>query len=349
MASEGNALSWRLGAYVVGAASTPDGRYFAVGLGDGSVGVLDLTNASAGFKTFAAHQGSCLGFAADITGGAFLTGGDDGKLVSTTIAGAHTTIADTGKKWIEHVDAHPATGVRVYAAGKDAFILGKKDKEARKVSHPSTVGGIAINPKGRRVAVSHYGGVSLWWLAAKDSRADLLPWKGSHLQIAWSPEGDYVVTAMQESALHGWRLSDAQHFRMQGYAAKIRSLSFNRRGTFLATGGADTVICWPFTGGGPMGKAPAEFGGGLNGPPVTCVLASPKLDAVAAGFEDGRVIVGQPGLPRIVTVAKPHPEKEGAAITALAWTPGSDRLLAGSEAGTVHVVDFRVMSQDMLD
>lgn len=344
MALEGKGLSWRLGAYVVGAAATADGRYFAVGMGDGAVGVLDLTNAAAGFKTVEAHKGSALAFCADISGGAFLTGGDDGKLVSTTLDGTRTTIAEVGKKWIEHVDAHAATGFRVYAAGKDAFILGKKDKEPRAVTHSSTVGGVAINPKGRRVAVSHYGGVSLWWLAAKDGRADFLPWKGSHLQIAWSPDSNYVVTAMQENSLHGWRLSDAQHFRMQGYAAKIRAMSFHRRGLYLATGGADSVISWPFTGGGPMGKAPAEFGGALNGRPVTCVLASPKLDAVAAGFEDGRVIVGQPGVAQIITIAKPAKDKEGAAITALAWTPDSERLLAGSEAGDVHVADFRIMS-----
>ncbi|MCB2109324.1 MAG: hypothetical protein KDE14_16565, partial [Rhodobacteraceae bacterium] len=144
-------------------------------------------------------------------------------------------------------------------------------------------------------------------------------------------------------SLHGWRLADTEHFRMQGYAAKIRALSFTRRGQFLATGGADTVICWPFTGGGPMGKAPVDFGGLLNGPPVTCVLSNPKLDVVAAGFEDGRVVIGQPGSQKVITVSGPAEDTDGAAITAFAWTPAGDRLITGSESGTVHVVDFRAL------
>jgi WD40 repeat protein len=220
------------------------------------------------------------------------------------------------------------------------------ERDPRRLTHPSAVGGLAINPKGKRLAVTHYGGVSLWWLAAKDGKADALAWKGSHLQTAWSPGGTYIVTAMQESALHGWRLSDSQHFRMEGYAAKIRALSFNRRGTYLATGGADSVVCWPFTGGGPMGKSPLEFGGVLNGPPVTAALASPKLDVIAAGFADGRVIVGQPGSPRVMPVAPGRRNTEGAAITALAWTPDGERLLSGSEDGEVHVADFRLLIQD---
>lgn len=338
-------LTWRLGAYVVGAAASSDSCCFAVGLGDGTIGVLDLTAADVGFRSFPAHNGACLSFCADIDGSAFVSGGDDGKVVTTSCDGVQRTIAELKGKWIDHVDAHAGTGIRAYTVGKDLFVLGKKDAEPRKITHASAIGGIAINPKGRRIAVSHYGGVSLWWLAAKDGRADLLAWKGSHLQTAWSPDGNYVVTAMQENALHGWRLTDGQHFRMEGYAAKIRALAFNRRGTFLATGGANSIVCWPFTGGGPMGKSPAEFGGALNGPPVTMVVAAPKRDIFAAGFADGSVLVGQPGQPRVVPIAPSRKGEEGAAVTALAWTPDGDRLLAGSEDGTVHVVDFRLLTR----
>ena len=55
--------------------------------------------------------------------------------------------------------------------------------------------------------------------------------------IAISPDGDAVVTAMQENALHGWRLSDGQHMRMSGYPAKTEALSFTRNGKWLASSG----------------------------------------------------------------------------------------------------------------
>jgi WD40 repeat protein len=196
---------------------------------------------------------------------------------------------------------------------------------------------LAINPKGKRLAATHYNGVSLWWLAAQEGTPTILEWKGSHLQVAWSPDGDYVLTTMQENSLHGWRLSDGEHMRMSGYASKVRSLAFTRRGHFLATGGSEQVICWPFTGGGPMGKAPAEFGG-AGGAPVTAVAANPLHDVIAAGFENGTIVLGQPGPGGTALVQK----ATGNCITAIAWNPDGDRLIAGTEGGDLHLVDFRL-------
>lgn len=319
-------------AQVTGACA--NGRLFGVAFGDGMLRLFDSETLDAQPVETQAHNGVVLCLSADIEKGAFLSGGDDGKLVKTSAVGATETIVEHKGRWVEQVTSHAGSGVRVYAVGKDAFILGKQ-KEPRKLSHTATVGGLAINPKGRRLAVAHYGGVSLWWLA-QDSPAVLLPWKGSHLNTVWSPDGDYVVTAMQENALHGWRMSDGEHMRMSGYGAKVRSLDFSRRGHFLATGGAEQVICWPFTGGGPMGKAPLEFGG-AGGAPCTAVAGNPEMDVFAAGFEDGSVIVGQPGPRAAVLVAM----GAGTPVTALCWNPDGDRLLAGTEDGDVYVADFR--------
>ncbi len=331
--------SFSFDAFVVGIALAGNGRSFAVALGDGTIKIIDAEAAVP--LSFTAHEGACLSLCADIDADAFLTGGDDGKLIRTTIRGETATVADTKGKWVDHVAAHAGSGIRVYAAGKDAFVIDRKNREARKLTHATTIGGLAINPKGKRLAVSHYNGVTLWWLAAQDSKPQTLEWKGSHLQVAWSPDGDYVITAMQEQALHGWRLSDAQHMRMSGYASKVRSMCFTKRGPLLATGGADTVICWPFQGGGPMGKAPQEFGGGAAGPgqgsPVTAVACNPKRDAIAAGFENGAVIMGHPGARALGIVGA-----RTAPVTAMAWNGAGDRLLVGDEAGNVILADFRV-------
>ena len=59
-----------------------------------------------------------------------------------------------------------------------------------------------------RLAVAHYGGVSLWFPNAQ-AAPEMLAWKGSHLDALFSPDGKFLVTSMQESTLHGWRLVDA--------------------------------------------------------------------------------------------------------------------------------------------
>ena len=70
---------------------------------------------------------------------------------------------------------------------------------------------------------------------------EMLEWKGSHLDVTFSPDGRFLVTAMQEPTLHGWRLADGKHMRMSGYAAKVQSMSWSADGKWLATSGADAA------------------------------------------------------------------------------------------------------------
>lgn len=330
--AQGRIASWNFGDFAV--AGAQNGRLMAMAFGDGSVRLFDSETPEAAPVVVSAHKGACLSLAADIDKGGFLSGGDDGRVVKIAAVGSAETLWESKGKWVEHVTAHAGAGVRAFAVGKIAYVMNKKG-ELRELAHASTVGGLAVNPKGKRIAVSHYNGVSLWWLAST-AAPSVLEWRGSHLQALWSPDGDYLITAMQENALHGWRLSDSEHMRMTGYPGKVRNIAFTRRGHHLATTGSDSVICWPFTGGGPMGKPPVEFGS-AGGSLVSFVAANPKLDIVAAGFEDGSVIVGQPGATNTIGII----DANGSPVTTLVWNPDGDRLLVGNEAGAVHFADFR--------
>src|SRR5438270_75945 len=82
-----------------------------------------------------------------------------------------------------------------------------------------------------------------------------------HLDATGSPDGRFIVTSMQENALHGWRLVDSRNMRMTGYPGKTRSMSWSSEGHWLATSGADACVVWPFKDkDGPMGKPPRECG-----------------------------------------------------------------------------------------
>ena len=154
---------------------------------------------------------------------------------------------------------------------------------------PSTVGGLAFAPKGLRLAIAHYNGVTLWFpnMAAN---AEFLEWAGSHLGVVFSPDNKFLVTAMHEPALHGWRLADHRHMRMTGYPGRVRSMSWSAGGKALATSGADTVIMWPFASkDGPMGKEPAMLAP-LQAR-VSVVACHPKQDILAAGYSDGTILM----------------------------------------------------------
>lgn len=315
-----------LGAHVVACAFGPDGSA-GFALGDGN-----LWTVSAGeWTSVAAHDGAVLALATD--GRGFVTGGDDGKL--RRIAGGQaTTLADFGGRWVEQV---AATATHVAAGyGKRVAVMDAGGKTRKTLEHPSSVTGLVFDAKGKRIAASHVNGASLWFVAAKTDNPRRLEWKGSHTGIAISPDGGNVVTAMQENALHGWRLSDGQHMRMSGYPAKTRALSFSSKGKWLATSGAESIVLWPFFGGGPMGKAPTELAGG-DAELCTFVACHPAHEAVAAGFSDGLVVLAEIASERIVPVAGP---KGRGAVTSLAWSAEGARLAFGTESGFAAVVDF---------
>jgi WD40 repeat protein len=330
---ESRGVARELGAWVVGLAFGGDGSC-GFGMGDGMVHVARPGQPAEAWTAAAAHDGAVLSLAADVKGG-FLTGGDDGRLVRIAPDGTLSEIARLGTmKWVEHVAAHDS-GLRAAAVGKQLHLFDAKGEKLKTLAHPSAVGGIAFDAKGKRVAASHYNGASLWFVAAKDDKPRLLEWKGSHAAIAISPDGTHVVTAMQENALHGWRLADGQHMRMSGYPSKTRFLSFTARGKWLATSGADSVVIWPFFGGGPMGKAPTELAGG-DGVLCSAVACHPQHDIVAAGFADGLVLLAEIASGKVVPVAAPG----HGAISAIGWNAAGTHLAFGTETGFAGLVDL---------
>ena len=157
---------------------------------------------------------------------------------------------------------------------------------------PARSKGLAFSPKGMRFGVARYNGVTLHFPAA-DGKPVELQWEGAHTAISFSPDGNFVVTAMQENALHGWKLADGKHMRMTGYPAKVKSLSWSAKGKWLASSGAPAAILWPFQSkDGPMGKAPMELGTRGN-TMVSAVACHPTDDIVAIGYQDGMVLAAR--------------------------------------------------------
>ena len=282
-------------------------------------------------RRVAIHGGGILVSACD--GARIVTGGDDGRLVATDANGDHEQIAaDAKRRWIDQVALAPGGGL-AWSAGKVAHVRTAKGEE-RELEAPSTVAGLAFAPKGFRLAIAHYNGVTLWFANAQ-SEPETLEWKGSHLAARMSPDGRFVVTSMQESTLHGWRLADRKDMRMSGYSARVRSLDWTVGGKWLATSGSNQLILWPFQAkDGPMGKtprilAPAEA-------QVEVVACHPKQEVVAVGYADGLVL-----LVRVDDGAEVLARRPGdAPVTALAWSATGNSLAFGTEDGDAGVIDL---------
>lgn len=321
---------WDTGAYVVALAVNRGGTHAAAALGDGTVWLMDLSDTDGMPHMTAAHDGACLALARDIDGTGFLTGGDDGRVRRVAPGAEPDTLAEAKGRWIEHLDASPQARLRAYGAGRRVVVLeagGRPRFDA--LEHPSTVGGLAFAPNGKRLAVAHYGGTSLWWTAQAGTPARL-EWKGSHLGVVWHPDGTHLITTMQESGLHGWRLKDKADMHMSGYPTKIRSLGWTRRARYLVTGGAESAVCWPFFGGGPWNKRPVELATGSD-TLATVVAPHPSEEVLVVGHEDGVVIVAPlDGTPPVVLR-----HADASPVSAAVWSADGRHLLVGTEGGSL--------------
>ncbi len=315
------------------------GTHAAFALGDGTIRITDQTT----WQTVPAHHGAVLTLAQDCADG-FISGGDDGNFnhiafETSPAAYGSKTLAAYGMKWVDHTAswAGPkSTALLACSVGKNLHLFTAAGEPLRSLPHPSTVTGIAFDAKGKRIAASHYNGASLWFTAASTPTPKLLSWKGSHTGIALHPGGEALVTTMQENALHGWTLPEAKHMRMSGYPSKTESLGFTRSGKYLATGGADAIVLWPFFGGGPMGKAPLELA--ASNPPsfLKRIACHPEHEIIAAGFEDGSVIAADIPRNKILPIAA----SGRGSITALTWNPSGSHLAFGTTEGFTAIVDF---------
>src|SRR5665213_4476915 len=205
----------------------------------------------------------------------------------------------------------------------------------RQLDLPSTVAGLAFFPKGFRLAIAHYNGATLWFPNAGGAKPETLEWKGSHLGVTVSPDGKFLVTTMQESTLHGWRIVDAKHMRMSGYSARVRSLSWMHDGSFLATSGSEQLILWPFDGkDGPMGRQPKLMA--KSQARVSVIACHPRQPVVAVGYADGVVV-----LVRIDDGALILVKGEGTSpVSAFGWAASGQILAFGTEEGEAGALSF---------
>lgn len=319
-----------LDGHVIAAAFLGDVPFFASATG--TVSRLDH-----GQKVTEAHDG-LLACVRDEANDTLITGGEDGKVQRIAADGSATLIAEVPRKWISVVAPGPQGAVG-FAEGRTARVR-LADGTIKEFTESRSVEGIAFAPKGLRLGIARYNGVSLHWVAMAGQPVDL-EWKGAHTGVTFSPDGRFVVTSMQENALHGWKLdtkvgADTRHMRMTGYPAKVKSLSWSAKGKWLASSGAPAAIVWPFSAkDGPMGKPPLELGTRAD-VMVTAVACHPAEDVVAIGYSDGMVLAARFADSREVLLRRPGK----GAITSMAWSRSGKLIAFASEAGDCGVIDI---------
>ena len=332
---------WTYGTPVVALAWNADATSVAFAQGDGHLALVDTQwprgprlalRAEGGLEIVpaevpahrplraACHQGSSLCVAPDAEGG-FVSGGDDGRLVQIPKAGNPQVLATVPGAWIDAL-VSSRSGTLAYAVGRQ--VNRRTAAGSAQIDLPAPALALAFSPDGQCLAAAHSDGVTLWPAQGPTRR---LAWRGYHRNLAWSPDGVYLVTGMQENALHGWRVADGGDIEMGGYPGQPLSLSFAHDGRYLATSGGTRPVCWGFD---PPGTADQPIECSIpSKTPVICVSCHPRQSLIAAGYQNGAVLLCRPGSDEGLFIKG----SGGGAVNALAWSGDGSRLAFGTQDG----------------
>ncbi len=157
------------------------------------------------------------------------------------------------------------------------------------------------------------------------------------LTLARSPDGQHIASGNQDATVHFWNVNTGEDLQMWGYPTKVRELSWNDSGRFLATGGGSGACVWDCSGEGPSGTQPIQFQ--LTGALLTDLGFRPgRAPVLAAGFADGSV-----GLWNLMPApARLDLFQLDAGIAQLRWHPSGKILaLATEEGGIAAFVESR--------
>jgi WD40 repeat protein len=258
-----------------------------------------------------------------------LTGGDDGRFLQISMDGEIEEIANFGSRWVDSVAAYK--GDKVCSSDNVVYIW-SKENEKKSFKHQSTISGLTFSPNGKHLAVSRYGGVTVWERKKNKWSSSNYSWKGSHGKVTFSPDGKYLVTSMQENQLHGWRLSDKADLAMSGYPAKIKSFNWVGETPYLVTSGASEAVCWPFDGKeGPMGRKPICVASGGK-QYATFIESLTEENAIFVGYRDGLVLLSEIDEKKnSITVRNPT----GSEVSAIVVSESREDILIGDIKGNV--------------
>jgi WD40 repeat protein len=349
--------------YTIDLAWSPDGSRLAAASAAGPVSIFQSQD-GAKLHTLPGHDEgtNCLGWqppgpsaatATPLQPAALLaTGGQDGSVKFwDAAAGQHTGTAALGTAWVEHLawrpiktpatppsasDLHPSpftlhSSILAAGAGRDlVFLNPDASLRHRFKPAPKTLAAIAWHPQGGALAAAYFGGICLWdaddFIAQKE-----FPYANGIHALVWSPEGRWLVSGNQDPSVHLWLPEEDQEFHMSGYEGKVKELSFDRTGRWLATGGGRDACIWDCQGAGPEGREPAM----LPHDAKVCAVAFQKnFGLLATAAEDGSLMLWSPERKQPLRATLKMP----AAATKIAWSPDDKLLAIGSAKGAVYVL-----------
>lgn len=311
----------------------PSGYYLACADASGHVSVHSAVTGHVN-ELWSAHKLSALRVRWSHDGQYIASSGQDGRVnVYESASCTKLFTIDYGNVWVEHIAWNRQKNCLLSAAGKQMRLTGPDGDLIQQFDdHNSTISDIIWHPQlPGTFASSCYGGVRTWG-ESDGSPKRCFDWKGSLMNIAYSPNGKVIAAGCLDGAVQVWMLPSGDALFMNGYQTKVRELSWDCSSRYLASGGGEQVIVWDFSGRGPAGSKPQMFSGHHSF--ISVLAFSPTGAKLASGGLDGVVIV------RDLNDKQRTFRAEGdSAVSTLAWSPSGSQLAVGFASGRITVFD----------
>jgi WD40 repeat protein len=313
-------------------APAPDGSLLAIASVEGPITLVDTVQGAV-VCTLAGHAGSTTSLDWTPDAQLLLSIGHDNMARFWNVSeGTQRVAVDTGAAWGERIAASPDNARIATAAGRHVRLWTREGAAVHAwPARASTVLDIAWRRSGKRsrLAAASYGAIGLYdpGLGTKASRE--LRWKGSSLVIAWRPDGTFLATGDQDASVHFWDVATGRDLMMCGYPRKVRELSWDASGRWLATGGGFQIIVWDCKTS-PEGTDPIVLE--HHTVPLCALRYQRRGPLLAAASMDGALTLWEP-LRSVKPLAEMSPG--GFEITSIAWSIDDQSLFVANEDGDV--------------
>jgi WD40 repeat protein len=199
-------------------------------------------------------------------------------------------------------------------------------------------GPFSVSADGRWV-LRNDGGLTLGSMEDPSSVADKVTDLDTS-EAVFSPDGNWLAAPLISGGLAIIEIAAGrigQVIRIPNYPTTVRSVSWDAASNLLATSGAYRIIVWPidqFSGdGGDLRSLPT---GRTGLSPIDIVAVNSSRPLVAAGHENGAIVVARPGSKDELLVRLPG----GDSVSALDWSRDGKSLAFATSSGQCGILGF---------
>jgi hypothetical protein len=270
----------------------------------------------------------------------FVLGSTEGVLKSVTIGGERTPFSKPLDTPITALDHAPGTGNLACAtADHQVLLIRGPSTEPEALCHEEPIITLAFSVDGGWLAVACETHVTVWKIDKIPKKiAELSPCQ-SPLSLAWSPDQTKLALGQEKDGVTVWQLDGEDHITLPDYPAPVRTLAWTADNETLVTSGAFRTIAWPLNRLRTKGNRPTSLDTGKPSLATVDAIAShPSRPLIAAGYENGMLIIAQIGKPDELVIKA---EGQGA-IGSVKWSGNAGYIAIGSSQGLAAIIELPV-------